>query len=367
VTSRRLPWAAPANALSRAREGRRYVDLTESNPTRVGLRYDEAAILAALSSPALLAYDPHPLGLRAAREAVAAYYAAKGAAVDPERIVLTASTSEAYSFVFKLLCDAGDQVLVPEPSYPLFGWLTSLECVEAVPYETRFDGEWHVAGLPAAPRARAVLAVSPGNPTGAFLKRDELEAMRACGLPLIVDEVFADFPAGADVRRVETVAGREDCFALSGLSKVCGLPQVKLGWMVAPERFVPKLEMIADAYLSVSAPAQHGAAALLAARHGFQRQLAARIAANRAALVRARSASAPWDVLPSEGGWSAVLSVPRGRGEEEWALALLDAGVLVHPGYFFDFPSAGFLVVSLILPEAPFEAAASALAAVLNA
>ncbi len=379
--SRRLSWSLAENALSRAVREKRgpYLDLTESNPTRAGL--SPAVDVAVLADPRALRYEPHPKGLPAAREAVAAYYAdSRGAAVDPERIVLTASTSEAYALLFKLLCDPGDCVLVPEPSYPLFGYLTALEGVQAVPYPLRFDGEWHLdaGALEFPPRARAVLAVSPGNPTGAFLKAGErallAERCAQAGCALICDEVFADFALGPDPRRVPTVAAHDDvlAFALSGLSKMCGLPQLKLGWCAVsgpPEeaaRAIERLELIADTYLSVGTPVQLAAPRLLQARHGFQRRVLDRIRSNRATLLRARAPDAPWDVLPAEAGWSAVVSVPRTHGEEQWALALLEAGVLVHPGYFFDFPAGAHLVLSLIGPEGDFARAAQVLARVLQ-
>jgi alanine-synthesizing transaminase len=380
--SRRLPWTAAENALSRALRERRepILDLTESNPTRAGLL--PPVHLGALADPRALRYEPHPKGLLAAREAVAGYYAdSRGTTVDPENLVLTASTSEAYALLFKLLCDPGDCVLVPEPSYPLFGMLTALEGVEAVPYPLRFDGEWHLdaAALTIPPRARAVLAVSPGNPTGAFLKQAERAALAdrcaRAGCALVCDEVFADFALSPDPRRVPTVAAQDDVlsFALSGLSKICGLPQLKLGWCAVAgppgevSRAVQRLELIADAYLSVATPVQLAAGQLLRSRHDFQRRVIDRLRGNRAALLRARPPDAAWEILPAEAGWSAVLSVPRSRSEEEWALALLEAGVLVHPGYFFDFPAGAYLVVSLLPPEGEFARAARILSDVLRA
>lgn len=378
--SRRLP-DPKENAIARALRERRdpYLDLTETNPTRVGLSPNVA--LEALADPRALRYDPDPKGLAAARQAVAAYYAeSRGAAVDPEHIVLTASTSEAYAMLFKLLCDPGDCVLVPEPSYPLFAMLTALEGVRAVPYPLRFDGEWHLdaPALRFPDRCRAVLLVSPGNPTGAFVKESELAALASgcagAGCALISDEVFADFAWAKDPRRVPTLAAREEVlsFALSGISKVCGLPQLKLGWCVVSGpgdevlRALSRLEIVADTYLSVGTPVQLAAVRLLEARHSFQPRVLERVQANRRALVRVRSTDAPWDVLPAEGGWSAVLSVPRTRSEEELVLALLDAGVLVHPGYFFDFSAGAHLVVSLVPPEGAFSRAAQVLSRVLQ-
>lgn len=377
----RIPFEQGENALTSALAARRasglpVLDLTESNPTQAGLLHDPQ-LLQSLADPRALLYLPESKGLLLAREAIAAYYAeSRGAAVDPERIVLTASTSEAYALLFKLLCDPGDTVLVPLPSYPLFDYLAALEGVRTVRYPLRWDGEWHLdlaalRALFALARPRALLVVSPGNPTGAFLKRDERAALaELCaqsGCALISDEVFADFSRAPDVRRVETVAAFDDvdAFALSGLSKVAGLPQLKLGWCVATgpgaERNVARLELIADTYLSVGTPVQLALPPLLAARHPFQRRLRARLEKNRAALLAARSPSAPWDVLPCEGGWSAILSVPRSRSEEDQALALLADGVLVHPGYFFDFPEGAHLVVSLLPEERAFAAAAEIL------
>jgi len=366
----RLGPRPPQNALAQALAARTapYIDLTLSNPTAAGLPVPAVAL------PAAPRYEPDPRGLRAAREAVAAYQG-----VSADRVILASSTSEAYSWLFKLLCEAGDEVLVPEPSYPLFGYLTALECVRPVPYALRWDGEWHLdaSALRFAPRTRAVLAVSPGNPTGAYLKEEERRALAAAcrerGCALICDEVFADYPAFEDARRARGAASYDDApaFSLSGLSKVAGLPQLKLAWIAASgpgaDESLANLELIADTYLSVGTPVQMAAAGLLASRSVFQRAVQARLRENRAALLSARPAGAPWDVLRAEGGWSEVLSVPRSRSEEEWALALLEAGVLVHPGYFFDFPSGAHLVLSLLAPPPDFLQGARILSSVLGA
>jgi len=357
------------NALARALAARQapYVDLTLSNPTAAGLPAAPAAL------PPAPTYAPDPRGLPQAREAVAAYQG-----VSPDAVILTASTSEAYSWLFKLLCAGGDEVLVPEPSYPLFGYLTALECVRAVPYPLRWDGEWHldVEGLPFSPKTRAVLVVSPGNPTGAYLKEDERTRLAAAcaghGVALISDEVFADYPAFEDRRRARSAALYGDVlsFSLSGLSKVAGLPQLKLAWLAAGGPGAPdalrRLELIADTYLSVGTPVQLAAPQLLASRGVFQQAARERLARNRAALLAARAPADPWDVLRAEGGWSEVLSVPRTRTEEEWALALLEAGALVHPGYFFDFPSGSHLVLSLLQEPAAFARGAAIVARTLR-
>jgi alanine-synthesizing transaminase len=358
------------NALARALSARTapYIDLTLSNPTGAGLDPEPPVL------PPAPVYAPDPRGLREAREAVAAYQGVRA-----DSVILTSSTSEAYSWLFKLLCSAGDEVLVPEPSYPLFGYLTALECVRAVPYPLRWDGEWHLdaGALPFSPRTRAALVVSPGNPTGAYLKEAErpqlAAACRAHGAALISDEVFADYPAFPDPRRARSAALYGDVlsFSLSGLSKVAGLPQLKLGWIAAggpgAEDALRRLELIADTYLSVNTPVQLAAPRLLSGRGAFQRAVRERLARNRAALAAARAPSDPWDVLRAEGGWSEVLSIPRSRTEEEWALALLDAGVLVHPGYFFDFPSGAHLVLSLLPEAAAFDRGVEILARTLRA
>ncbi len=341
-------------------------DLTVSNPTCADLPYPEAEILAALADPAALVHEPAPLGLPAARAAVAADLGRRGHAVDPADVVLTASTSEAYALLFKLLCDPGDEVLAAAPSYPLFDHLASLEGVTLAHHALAWDGDWHIdfSALEAAitPRTRALLVVSPGNPTGAYLKEAELARLDGYGLPLIVDEVFAEYPSPLAPRdRVDFAAGRDAAvpiFSLGGLSKSAGLPQLKLAWIVmnrAARAARDALETISDAYLSVGAPVMHAAARLLVAGAGVRAALQQRLAAARALLD-----ASPLEVLPSEGGWSAILRVPRVKqadSDEAWALALLGRhDVLVHPGYYFDFPGSGaHLVVSLLSAPADLQ------------
>jgi alanine-synthesizing transaminase len=356
---------ALALGLARARAaGRSLLDLTESNPTRVGILYDAETILAALAPAASLVYEPAPFGLTSAREAVARVLSVDGPAVDTGRVVLTASTSEAYVFVFKLLCDPGDEVLVPVPSYPLFEHLARLEHVRAVPYRLAYDGAWHVdldsARAAATARTRAIVTVSPNNPTGSYLKTAELSALGDLGLPIVSDEVFAGYPLRDDATRARSALdarGAPLVFALGGLSKLAALPQMKLAWMVVGgddarvSAALARLEVIADAFLSVGTPVQHAAPALLASRGPAEGAIHDRTRANLA-VVRERVAGSAVSVLDVEGGWYATLRLPRTRPELDWALCLLEEdGVHVHPGHFFDFESEAYLVVSLLTPQ----------------
>ncbi len=375
--SARLP-PLDENRISRALDlvrgrGQSLIDLTETNPTAVGLQYPGDGILAALSDPRSLVYQPTARGLESARDAVAAYYQRRhDTSVDASRIWLTASTSESYSYLFKLLCNPGEKVLVPRPSYPLFEHLSSLEGIRAEHYPLRYHSGWYldVDELRAKMDrdTRAILVVSPNNPTGSFLKRDELTALldlcRGRDLALICDEVFADFAFGADPSRVVTCAAVSDVltFVLSGLSKPAGLPQVKLGWIYAtgPQRLLREAEMrldlIADTYLSVATAVQHAAPRLFDLVDEVGGQIRERVRANRNAARLAVRGSAV-QLLDGEGGWAATLRLPRTRTEEEWVLALLEKdGVVVHPGFFFDFEEEAYLVVSLLVPEAELAA-----------
>ena len=365
-----------AGELARLRsEGRPLDDLTASNPTRVELPYPPD-LLAPLASPDALVHDPAPFGLPAAREAVAAHLAGRGVAVHPDRVVLTASTSEAYGLLFKLLCDPGDAVLVPQPSYPLFEHLTRLDGVAARPYRLEYHGRWQVDvdGLAAMvdARTRAVLLVSPNNPTGSFVRPDELAAIRAVavrhGLAIVCDEVFEGYP-------MEEVAGRSGSlvadagaltFTLGGLSKLAGLPQLKLGWILVggPDRLVApardRLELVCDTYLSVATPVQLAAGVLLERSRPVADAILRRVRANYAALRRLADRYPACRVLRTEGGWYAVVQVPAIRSEEALVVELLrHDGVHVHPGYFFDFPREAFLVLSLLPPPDAFAGAAT--------
>jgi hypothetical protein len=373
VFSSRLKWHLPRNPLSalleeKRRAGARVLDLTESNPTRARLDYPAERILAALADRRGLLYEPDPRGLETARQAVAAHYRQRGAEVSPSRILLTASTSEAYAYLFKLLADPGGEILIPRPSYPLFEFLAALESVNVVPYPLRYDGAWHV-DFPALENAltrhtRAIVAVNPNNPTGSFLKRAELDRLEALAaardVAILSDEVFADYGFAHDAERVMTLAGerRALIFSMSGLSKIAGLPQMKLGWVVVSgpqaDAAMERLELIADTYLSVATPVQGALAELLAAADDVRAQIVVRTRANLGHL-RSALAGSPAGVLNVEGGWYAIVQVPRTRTEEEWVLELLRAhDVLVQPGFFYDFESEAFLIVSLLTPPDVF-------------
>jgi len=373
--SSRFQWDVQRNRLTellaaRRGQGARILDLTQSNPTRAGIEYSEE-LRRIFDDPGVLRYDPLPAGSLAAREAVADYYRQRGLTVEPERILLTASTSEAYSYLFKLLADPGDQVLVPRPSYPLFEYLAKMESIEVRQYPLEYHGGWTIdlealAGAITA-RTPAVVLVNPNNPTGSYVKRSELEALTRIaaerGIALISDEVFADYAFAPDADRVTSLASVEDCaaFSMSGLSKIAGLPQMKLGWIVVagPARFRPeameKLEWIADTYLSVSTPVQCAAGRLLELGAAVQGQIRERTAANLA-FARQALAGTALEILAVEGGWSITMRVPRICTEEEWCLELLERdNVLVQPGYFYDFESEAFLVASLLTAPAEFQ------------
>jgi aspartate/methionine/tyrosine aminotransferase len=373
--SKRTRWKLACNRYTLAQErfraaGREALDLTVSNPTRCGLHYDAQAILTSLVAPAALDYAPQAKGVLGARQAVAAYYRERdGLAIDPEHIVLTTSTSEAYSFVFRLLCDPGDEVLVPAPSYPLFQFLADLQDVHLVPYPLLYDHGWQV-DLPSlekslTPRSRAILVVNPNNPTGSYVKPAELVDLNRLGLEhelaLVADEVFLDFAHDQQVRPSLARNPSALTFTLSGLSKISGLPQMKVAWAVAsgPGELVrealPRLEVIADTYLSMNAPIQLATPVLLEQRHAVQRQLLERIRVNLKELDRQLSPQTACQRLEVEGGWYAVLRVPVTRSDEDLAIDLLERqSVLVHPGHFYDFPRDGYLVVSLISPVEDF-------------
>ena len=385
--SNRTNWKLTRNRLTEALEeakatGSRILDLTVSNPTRAGLHYNKQQILQSLASSRSLDYDPQPNGLPAARAAVAAYYQDQhSTAINLERLILTTSTSEGYSFVFRLLCNPGEEILVPKPSYPLFEFLADLSDVNLVPYPLLYDHGWQIdfPSLQQAitDRTRAVVVVHPNNPTGSFVHREEQgELNRICRkhhLAIVADEVFIDY--AHDKAPHQTFAANQEVltFTLSGVSKISALPQMKVAWIASSgptaevEAAQSRLEIIADTFLSMNAPIQWAAPALLDQRKEIQRQLLNRVEANLAELDRQLAAQKSCQRLAVEGGWYAILRVPVTQTDEELAVNLLRSKqVLVHPGHFYDFPSDGYLVLSLITPEADFSAGVESILKQLN-
>ncbi|MBZ5565423.1 MAG: pyridoxal phosphate-dependent aminotransferase [Acidobacteriia bacterium] len=398
----RTNWSLEPNRLTQALEERRrrglpVFDLTESNPTRCGFTYDTEQILGALRDPRALKYEPDARGLLSARQAVVHYYALRGVEVRPEQIFLTTSTSEAYTFVFRLLANPGDQLLAPQPSYPLFDFLVGLSDVEIVPYPLSYDQHWQIdlSALEAAvgPRARAILAVHPNNPTGSFVTTTELDFLKHCWqkgrLAIVADEVFADYPLlPPGMERVTSFASAAGAltFTLSGLSKISALPQMKVAWVVVNgpvqdlEQALGRLEVIADTYLSLSAPAALALPAWLESRQGIQMQIRKRLRSNLNWLDSQLGPGAPVCRLKVEGGWYVILKIlsenagtgetavlqtedrrdtgetPAVRTDDDWVVEWVEKeGVLVHPGHFYDFPEDGFFVASLLTPPEVFK------------
>lgn len=385
-------------ALKRRRSaGLPIVDLVESNPTRAGLTYP-AGLLAALGQQAALRYDPSPFGLTTARQAVSDDFQRRGVTVPPNRVVLTASTSEAYSLVFKLLCDPGDAVFVPKPSYPLVEHLAGLDAVATEAYGLEFHGRWSLdIGAIArrlddtgqSSRIRAIITISPNNPTGSVVTPAELEQLaelaRRHDIALIADEVFADYPIEAnkgpdplfELPRQQggltpglSALSQNDAltFGLGGLSKSVGLPQVKLGWIgvSGPDALVTaaleRLETICDTYLSVSTPVQLAVPDLLKNGAVVRTEILTRVRENYARLRKMAAGHPACSVLPVEAGWYAVVQIPATESEETLVVELLEhAGLLVHPGYFFDFEREAFLVLSLLPDPATFSSAVNRL------
>lgn len=376
--SQRTNWDRTPNLLARAlarlvAAGIRILDLTASNPTRCGFDYPSDAILGALTGREGLVYAPDPKGKGSARAAVAGWYAARGREVEPDHIVLCASTSEAYTWAFKLLCEPGERVLVPSPSYPLFDFLARAEGIRLVPYTLAWEGRWtldlgEIARL-ADPSTRGIIVVQPNNPTGSFLTREELDGIAGLGaerrMGIISDEVFADFvfdgapgsgPSALDARAPGDATGHLR-LVLGGLSKAVGLPQLKLSWIAvaggAAERdeALARLDILGDTFLSVNTPVQEGCGAILSAGMSVRDQILERVRRNLDALRSLHDGESAWECLPADGGWYAVVRVPRVRTDEGWAAILLEEDhVHVHPGHFFDFAEEGILVLSL-LPE----------------
>jgi alanine-synthesizing transaminase len=384
--SERTNWNLAENELTAAIRERRasgleLFDLTVSNPTDCGFHYEDAALLAPLAAPESLHYEPDPLGMISAREAVARYYSDAGASIPIDRICLTTSTSEAYSFLFRLLCNAGDQVLVASPSYPLFEYIAQLDDVQLREYPLLYDpnadllsGEgWsidlHALEAAITARTRAVILVHPNNPTGNFASQQEraqLEALCAShGLALIVDEVFLDYPIGKP--QPSFAAGEARCltFVLSGISKVCGLPQMKASWITAcgpsplVQEAMQRIEIIADTFLSMNAPVQHALPTWLGTRHALQLQIRERMRTNLE-LLDSHLRGTSIQRLALQGGWTAILRIPRTVGGREFVPAALDRGVLVQPGEFYGLGEAR-AVVSLLTPPEIFSAGLSLL------
>jgi len=385
--SRRSEWpegrSAWAEAVEVAKGAGDLVDLRSSNPSAVGLRHS-AEVYASLGDPISARYEPVAFGLASAREAVSEHYGRRGRIVDPSRVWLAASTSEAYAHLLTLLGDPGDAVLVPEPGYPLLDILGDVAGLRRVPYPLAYDGRWHIdlAGLDAAltaePRVRAIVVVAPNHPTGHVPDEAEWAALRGradeYGIPLLIDEVFADYPLGPRSARLATVESGPPCLVLSGLSKVAALPQLKLSWVVvhgSEECVAPLLrraELLADAFLSVATPVQHALPTLLEAAEVMQSRIRARIRANLEHL-RDRFRGEPIDVLEVEAGWTALLRLPALDGHDDlgWAQRLLRAGVWVQPGYLFDLLAPPRVAISLLTPEATLAKGSAQLLAEVHA
>ena len=374
--SHRTSWPLIPNPLSQAvaearASGRRIFDLTISNPTEAGIRPDTETVLAALANPEAMRYDPQPRGLFETRRSVCRYYRESHGVfdLDPERLVLTTSTSEAYSYVFRLLSNPGDEILVPKPSYPLFEFLADLSDVELIPYSLLYDHGWQIdldsLTRAATPRSRAVILVHPNNPTGSYVSSSEVSALNAfCRereLALIVDEVFLDYAHNRSRHRSFVTNHATLTFTLSGISKISALPQMKLAWVATsgPDELVAaaggRLEMIADTFLSMNTPVQLAAPVLLEERRQVQPILLDRLVANLVELDRQLASHLSCTRLVVEGGWYVVIRVPVIESDEELAIRLLrEASVSVHPGHFYDFPAEGHLVLSLITEPSVF-------------
>lgn len=383
--SARFKWDLETNQLAKLLEEKRrvgvqWLDLTEANPTRCGFAYPATELLSALSQTGTLRYDPNPQGLLTARAAIADYYQTRQQTIDPAHIFLTASTSEAYAWLFKLLTDSGDEILVPQPSYPLFEFLATLEGVALRPYQLQYlhPRGWRLdfASLAQAitSRTRALIIVNPNNPTGSYLKQSESAQLaafcRAHHLALIVDEVFNDYVLRDDPDHVTDFASTAELtFVLNGFSKLLALPQMKLGWIVVQgetnlrRAAEARLELIADTFLSVNTPVQEAAPQWLRRRTDIQQEIMARVKLNLEFLACAVENSA-CRLLTVEGGWCATLEVPRRSSEEELVIQLLaEDNVLVHPGYFFDFVREAYVILSLLPPPVLFQAALARLLA----
>ena len=372
--AQRTNWKLTPNKYARALEemrsnGRTPIDLTVSNPTECGLRYDSASILRAFQNARALAYEPEAKGLLAAREEVERYYKEDhGVTVDPGGVLLTTSTSEAYSYVFRLLCNPHDEILVLKPSYPLFDFLGDIQDVSLIPFSLQYAHGWfidfHSLVRALTPRTQAVLVVHPNNPTGSYVREEEVRQLndlcRERNLALVVDEVFLDYALDGQKRKTFTANHDALTFTLSGLSKIAALPQMKVAWVTVTglaslaKPALERLEIIADTYLSLNSPTQWAFPTLFGQRHELQPQILRRVRENWA-LLRAETAGAECELLDVEGGWYAILKTKGDESDEDTAIRLLrEAGVLIHPGHFYDFATDGYLVLSLIAPPEEF-------------
>jgi len=379
----RTGWPRQPNRLSlllraKRERGGRILDLTLSNPTEAGIAYPTADILSSLQRPEALRYLPNPRGIPEGREAIAAYYQATGVAVDPGSLMLTAGTSEAYALLFALLCDPGETVLVPAPCYPLFEYIARIASVQVASYPLWYDGEWHLdlnaVGSLLERGARGLVAIHPHNPTGMYLKREELAALHEmlsrARAALIVDEVFIEYPLAASAGAAISTAGPAPIltFTLNGVSKMAGLPHMKVAWVAvsgpAPEKeeALERLEILGDTYLTVNTVVQAALPTLLCAGELVRGEIRRRLHGNLAILDDLLAGHPLCSRLHAEGGWYAVIRVPGTRTDEEWAVTMLEeADVLIHPGYFFDFPLGGHLVLSLLPEPALFSAGVEAM------
>ncbi len=381
--SRRTGWPRRPNKLAalleeRRKSGKPVYDLTVSNPTEVGIGYPEIDLAASLSDPRVLRYEPDPRGLLSARETISEYYDSTwNITADPSSIFLTSSTSEAYSILFKLLCDPGEEILIPRPTYPLFDSLARLSDVTLGGYRLEYDDVWRVDldSVEAAigKSTRAVVIVNPHNPTGMFLKQDEYRAIKEMcaqhSIPIITDEVFLEFPLHGGNSRIST-AGEQDIlsFTLNGISKMAGLPQLKLGWIVVGgppadrTEAAGRLEIVSDTFLSVNTPVQIALPEIMEAGDNIRENLLARLRSNYGAMLAEVPSGSACSVLQCEGGWYGIIRVPNVKSDEEWAVLLLEeTGFYLFPGYFFDFETEGYLVVSLLVKEEVFRKGITAL------
>ena len=386
--SQRLPWTTPTNPFSKLLaaklvDGSPLLDLTISNPSRIDLQYPHQEIATAYGTIRDFTYRPEPFGSFEARGAIVRYYESRGVQIHSKQVALTASTSEAYSLLFKLLCDPGDEILVPTPSYPLFDYLAALETVRVVPYRLFYDGRWSIdfdrLKTKLTPRTRAIVVVNPNNPTGSYLQRAEANSLLTLAsrhhLPIISDEVFMDYSFGDPSSRPSTFAEFNSVlsFSLNGLSKTAGMPQLKLGWIVTngpaheQETALNRLEILLDTYLSVSNPVQQLLPRLMELGASIRNQLKARVTSNfEVGCTTLKDTTA--NFLYTEGGWSALIRLPRRLSEEEWITRLLlDHAMVVQPGYFFDISPEAHIVVSLIAKPGDFRSGLERLRGLLNA